>query len=306
MPFPTDDIFLGPASFGRRRGTEGFIWHTTEGADASRGSALATARWQLTNPGSYSWIIYDGGLLLTVPYLEASGGVNPASTSWAPERYPFLKANLSLSAYADPNAFLINVAFSGKTALFRDKGIPANMIETAQRLVEWVEAQDWSARKLVHSGHLHWQRNRSDPSEKVLALITGEDPIMSRPWLPRTVEWDTVPGGEFFVGTERKVFTASVPVTTFAEQFELIDGKPTSPPDRLLMAAYPDSTKGPEILTFPRTSLIRPRNVRDGLPVSGYTADDLKEAQMFARQGTADKANAQMDAWTATRPKIAP
>ena len=46
-------------------------------------------------------------------------------------------------------------------------------------------------------------------------------------------------------------------------------------------------------------------NVRatDHLPVKGgYTADDLTAA----RKATADKANAQMDAWTAARPRIVP
>jgi hypothetical protein len=173
VTFPVDDILLGPASFGPRKGTEGIIWHTTEGTDASRASAVSTANWQKSNPGSYGWIIYDGGLLLTVPYLEASGGVNPASLSWAPFRFPFLRALLSSAAYADPNAYLVNVAFSGKTAVFRDVGMPQNMIDTAVQLTRWIEAQPWSRTPLVHSGHMHWQQNRSDPSQVVLDRIAA-------------------------------------------------------------------------------------------------------------------------------------
>lgn len=171
MTFPTDDILLGPAAFGPRKGTEGIVWHTTEAADASRASAVGTRNWQLANPGSYNWIIYDGGLLLTVPYLEASGGVNPASPAWAPSRYPFLRQNLSPAAYADPNAYLLNVAFSGKTAVFRDQGMPANMLDTAVRLTKWLEAQPWTRKPLLHCGHMHWQSNRSDPSQAVLDRI---------------------------------------------------------------------------------------------------------------------------------------
>lgn len=177
MAFPTDDIFLGPASFGLRGNdtykgqADGIIWHTTEGAGTSRDDALATARFQLTHAGSYNWIIYDGGLLLTVPYLEASGGTNPFSHAWAPERYPFLEEGLPARAYGDPNKWQLNVSFSGRTSEFRKGNIPDNMIETAARLTHWVEAQPWGAPALFHSGHMHWQNNRSDPSEYVLGRI---------------------------------------------------------------------------------------------------------------------------------------
>lgn len=178
MPFPTDELLLGPASYGRRKGTEGFCWHTTESADASRQSAIATALWQATpgkTTGSYNFIIFDGGLFLTVPFLEASGGIGTGSTAWAPERYPNLQRDLSAAAYADPNAYLLNVAFSGKTAVFRDQGIPDNMIDTARRLTAW--ATDLFGRPMVHTAHFMWQTNRSDPSQKVLDLITAGDPV---------------------------------------------------------------------------------------------------------------------------------
>lgn len=235
--FPLDDILLGPASFGKRKGTEGIIWHTTEAADSSRNSAVSTATWQKSNPGSYNFIIYDGGILLTVPYLEASGGVNPASTSWDPGRYSFLRQHLSPQAYADPNAYLLNVAFSGKTAVLRES-MPRNMVETAVALTRWVEA--WAG-TVVHSGHMHWQRNRSDPSDKVLARIAGlysglpdsstEEPM---PVLkPVRQQWTTgtgdtlardshaTPGGQFWTlgpdQGDRKWFTAPEKVWSIAE-----------------------------------------------------------------------------------------
>lgn len=177
MAFPTNDIFLGPTSYGLRGAhgeCDGIIFHTTEGGGVSRESALATAKWQATpgkTTGSYNFIIYDGGILLTVPYLEASGGVNPGSTAWAPERFSFLKTQLPSRAYLNPNEFQMNVAFSGRAAEFAKGNMPDNMITTAAQLVLWAQEQDWSSSLLVISGHQHWQTNRSDPSTPVLNKI---------------------------------------------------------------------------------------------------------------------------------------
>lgn len=166
-----------PPTFGTRKGTEGIIWHTTEYGtrDYSRTTALRVARDQSNGqPGSYNWIIYDGGALLCVPYLEASGGVNPASAAWAPERFPWLKQMLSTKAYADPNAYLLNVAFQGDTTELLAGKMPPNMYETAARLTKWVEEQAWATSNLVFSGHLHWQSNRSDPGQPTIDRILAE------------------------------------------------------------------------------------------------------------------------------------
>lgn len=171
---PNADIYLGPATFGARKGTEGIVWHTTEAAGFSRAHAVGTAEWQKRNPGSYNWIIYDGGLLLTVPYLEASGGLNPASAAWAPSRFGWLKQMLSPAAYADPNAYLLNVAFSGRTADLLAGKMPPNMYETAARLTRWVEQQPWGNDNAVFSGHFHWQTNRSDPGQATIDRILAE------------------------------------------------------------------------------------------------------------------------------------
>jgi hypothetical protein len=173
MSFPTDDIYLGPATFGTRKGSEGIIWHTTEGAGPSRTAAVATAEWQKSNPGSYNFIIYDGGILLTVPYLEASGGVNPASSAWAPKAW--LKYLLSPAAFADPNAYLMNVAFSGRAADLAAGKYPANMIDTAARLTIWFE-DGFGDDSAVMCSHADWQSNRSDPGlgvvDRILARYT--------------------------------------------------------------------------------------------------------------------------------------
>jgi hypothetical protein len=268
LTFPTDDIFLGPASFGPRKGTEGIIWHTTEGAGPSRAAALWTAQWQKTNPGSYNFIIYDGGILLTVPYLEASGGVNPASSSWAPGRFPWLKQQLSPAAYADPNAYLLNVAFSGKTAVFRDQGLPPNMLATAQQLTAW--AAQTFGRHMVASGHLHWQTNRSDPSLQVLAAITSEAPDDMQFWKPVQEDWWTVPGVTFWDGNgTEKSFTTRERVTSVAEA---TDGH--------RLVKYGTN----ELLVMPRTGLVPISGTRIppapnyGFP-PGFTQADLDAAK---------------------------
>lgn len=185
MTFPVDDIYLGPATFGARKATEGIAWHTTEATGFSRAHAIGTANWQKTNPGSYNWIIYDGGLLLTVPYLEASGGLATGGSAWAPERYPWLKRLLSPAAYADPNAYLLNIAFSGRTADILAGRMPGNMLDTAARLTRWVEQQAWGADNQVMTSHSDWQSNRSDPGagtvDKILARYAALYPAQPNP-----------------------------------------------------------------------------------------------------------------------------
>ena len=181
MAFPTDDIYLGPKSFGPRKGHEGFVWHTTEGAGPSRADAVATANWQKTNPGSYNFLIYDGGVLLTVPFMEASGGVNPASSAWEPALW--LKDLLSPAAFADPNAYLLNVAFSGKAADLSAGKYPANMIDTAARLVIWFE-DGFGQDDAVMSAHADWQSNRSDPGAGVVDRILARYTELRQPPTP--------------------------------------------------------------------------------------------------------------------------
>ena len=169
MTFPADDIHLGPKSFGARKGHEGIIWHTTESSGPSRASAVGTADWQKTNPGSYNFIIYDGGILLTVPFLEASGGVNPASSAWTPAAW--LKTLLTPAAFADPNAYLMNVAFSGRALDLAAGKYPMNMIDTAARLLIWFEGTTWGKDNSVVCAHSDWQSNRSDPGAGVVDRI---------------------------------------------------------------------------------------------------------------------------------------
>lgn len=179
MAFPTDDIFLvdntPQHNWGLRPATKGVILHTTEGSGPTRADALATARWQNDNPGSYNFIIYDGGVLLTVPYKEACGALNPNNEYFHPERFPWLREMLGAAAYNDPTMYHLQFAFSGKARRLAAGDYPDNMIDTAARLIIWAEDSDWANDNLVLSAHAHWSTNRSDPGagvlEKVLARI---------------------------------------------------------------------------------------------------------------------------------------
>lgn len=177
MVWPVDDVMLGPRSWGKRPSTNGIIFHTTEYADASRASAVQCARDQArrtadggwAQPGSYNFIIYDGGLLLCVPYREGSGGVNPNSDFWDPDAW--LKEMLPGRAFRDPTMHHLQIAFSGKAKRLAAGSYSANMLRTAARLVAWAERAGWGRDDLILSGHMHWQSNRSDPGAGVIDRI---------------------------------------------------------------------------------------------------------------------------------------
>lgn len=208
MAFPLDDIYPGvgdpnakhPDTFGplgvlpNGIRCNHVIAHTTEYGSGlssfSRAEAVRCANDQANGQaGSYNWIIYDrnqaggerGGILLTVPYLEASGGVDPLNQYYAPGRFPWLRELLGAQAYSDPARYGLQFAFSGDTALIAQGQLPDNMVETAAKLLLWIEAQPWGADNLVLSGHLHWSTNRSDPTAAILERIIER---MQRPTIP--------------------------------------------------------------------------------------------------------------------------
>jgi hypothetical protein len=210
VTFPLDDIFPGvgdpaakhPATFGPRMdlggGVDcaGCIWHTTEYSTGLVGFSRATAIRCATDqangqPGSYNFIIYDknstgakGGVLLTVPFREGSGGINPASAAWAPERFPWLKTMLGVKAYSDPTLSHVQIAFSGDTADIAAGRMPDNMLQTAADLATWIQKQPWGKDDLVFSGHLHWQTNRSDPTAALLDRIIARMATVPAPTPP--------------------------------------------------------------------------------------------------------------------------
>lgn len=162
----------GTKTFGQRKGHEGIIFHTSEYGGFGRAYADACIRDQINGqPGSYNIHIFDGGAYLAVPYLEASGGINPFSTAWAPKDW--LKSHLSPAAYADPAAYMLQVVFTGKTADIVAGKMPLNMWETAAKIVKWFEASAWGKDNAVLASHADFQTNRSDPGlgtvEKIIA-----------------------------------------------------------------------------------------------------------------------------------------
>lgn len=182
MSFPLDDQLLGPRDWGARPSCEGVILHTTEYADATRASATQCARDQAkrtatggwAQPGSYNFIVYDGGVLLTVKPQHASGGINPASEFWNPE--PWLRDMLGAEAFRDPTMHHLQISFSGRAAHLSEaahngRKWALDMIRDAARIILWAERRDWAADNLVVSGHVHWQDNRTDPGAGVLDFV---------------------------------------------------------------------------------------------------------------------------------------
>lgn len=281
MTFPTDDILLGPASFGRLHRLDMLIGHTGEEPGFSRDYAVKTTIWQRTNLGSYSFRIYDaasagskGGVLLTVPYLEASGGINPSSDFWAPERFPFLERELAKAGpcpvrgcpgpYRNPTMHAGQISFTGRTADLATRA-PANYLPDAERLIAWYDGLSIRGpAPLVLVMHAHWQRNRSDWGAWMHAQLTEEEQMQLTDWLPVEEDWTTGTGpdaGVFWTdGPEqgdRKWFTTPTAVHSF---FERRDGA-----WRLGVAAGIA-----EVLCFPRSTLNDPRNRRPASPAYGY------------------------------------
>lgn len=188
MAFPLDDILLGPASFGRLHRLDGLIFHTGEEPKFGREYAVATAIWQRDNPGSYNFRAYDGGVMLNVPFLEASGGINPGSLAWAPGRFPFLERELAKAGpcpvrgcggpYRNPTMHHGQVSFVGRTAQLDAALAPAGYVTDARRLIAWYDALPIRGpAPLVLSKHGHWQSNRTDCGEWMhsrLAAITPQ------------------------------------------------------------------------------------------------------------------------------------
>lgn len=190
MAFPTDEIIWGPPAYGPRKGTEMIVLHTAENAGPTRDNAIATIKAQspggslYAGGGSYHWYIYDKGLIQTVGFMDSAGSLTsdhtpPSAISprtgkpgvWAPKDW--VKGFLSPAAEADTNAYIIAICFSGKAADLAAGSYPASMIDTAARLIRWIEQQPWAPDDMPVAGHRDFQTNRTDPGvgvvEKVLA-----------------------------------------------------------------------------------------------------------------------------------------
>jgi hypothetical protein len=177
VPFPTDHIVLGPQTYGIRPSTFGVVIHTTEGLDSSLEAGLETIRMQspggslFDGGGSYHFILTDAGPILSVPFLEAAGGISGDHTPpsqggvWAPDRFPWLRQMLPLEAYLDPNNYLLQISISGRTGDLQSYPNVQGLARDAARIIAWAEDQPEFDSNLVVMGHLNWQTDRSDPSQ---------------------------------------------------------------------------------------------------------------------------------------------
>lgn len=193
MAFPTDEIVFGPRAYGPRKGTEAVVLHTLENAGPSREQALSTIKLQspggslYAGGGSYHWVICSDGLILTVGYTDSAGSLTgdhtpPSQISpitgkpgvWSLDENA--KVALSPAAEAGTNAYVIAVAFSGKASVLSadvaaKKPYALSMIDTAARLVRWIEQQDFAPNDIPVLDHEDFQTNRSDPGPGVNAAI---------------------------------------------------------------------------------------------------------------------------------------
>ena len=108
MVFPVEHIATGAPTYGLRKGCVGMCFHTDEGNyEPTLVGAKRLATWQAsrgnTSGGSYNFIIAPGGeVVLSVPYLEASGGISGLrGSNWSPDAN--VREWLPAAAVADPN-----------------------------------------------------------------------------------------------------------------------------------------------------------------------------------------------------------
>lgn len=201
MAFPVDEIVWGPRAYGLRKGTEMVVMHSTEGAGPSRANALATIQQQspggslYAGGGSYHWIVYDGGAIMTVGYMDSAGSLTsdhtpPSAISprtgkpgvWAPKDW--VKGVLSAAAEADTNAYVITICFSGKAADLAAGKYPANMFDTAAKIIRWIEQQTWAPDNINVAAHADFQTNRSDPGAGVVDKVLARYAALYNPPAP--------------------------------------------------------------------------------------------------------------------------
>jgi hypothetical protein len=218
VAFPLDEIILGPRAYGLRKGTEMVVLHTTEGAGPTRANALATIKAQspggslYAGGGSYHWVIYDGGAILTVPYLESAGSLTanhtpPPNGVWAPKAW--VKGVLSAAAEADTNAYIMAICFSGKAADLAAGKYPVNMLDTAARLIRWIEQQTWAPDNINVGAHADFQTNRSDPGAGVVDKVLARYAAIFNPPPAPVTDYKAL-----YEATRQKLYAANSTLTT--------------------------------------------------------------------------------------------
>ena len=189
MTVSTIDAYGAPKYGPIGRPPAGLVFHTPENADISLASAIAVAKWQATSSntsgGSYHGILAHDAtrgtidnpnawvMVRSVPWDQACGGLSTLrDTTWAPDRFPWIKQLITPAAYTDPNRWFHQIALSGKASWYVTNGYPKGAVI---RLAEWVKILEGAyGYDAVLTLHRMWQTNRSDPgpldlADKVLA-----------------------------------------------------------------------------------------------------------------------------------------
>ena len=219
MTLPATIKQLGAPDYGVRKGTEFIVFHTPEFGGFDLASAIACAKWQTaagnTSGGSYNgfpafdasrgfpitdwraWVMVE-----SVPFSHIAGGLpaNHNQPAWRPDRYPWIKQTLSSAAYADCNAYCIQLSVSGTTAalvkLITD-GKAGGLITFLAKWVKSLEVEYHFDAALT--GHFMFQTDRTDPGttppDKLLCDLVLEEylkqnapaPAVAAPVVP--VDW---------------------------------------------------------------------------------------------------------------------
>jgi hypothetical protein len=305
--------------------------HTTEGGAGFAG-AKATADWMAATAAQrnasyhemWAWDPPTFTVLQLVPATHASHSVGPQVDVYTPDAWVVESLG---AGWRDPNYWIYAVSIAGTVGLVNGWAQdPAFLAACNRRMAELKAALGVSRR----AEHFRFNpRTRTDWGTVLTPLLGGltiPDPIpepepVDVPLVlaPVQEDWTSVAGQPFYTegpGMGEKFWADSA--TRFRTHFEEViygaDGQPTTKPRGYRLASYQDHPGAPwEVLYVPRLSGTPIKGTR--VPASGYGLPpdqpapqpvDCTEQVNAAKTATASKANAQMDAWMATRPPIVP
>lgn len=253
----------------------GIAGHTTEGGEGEDG-ALGTIAFLIGAPersASYHevWYPKSGGFEARriVRPERAAHSMNPRQPPWRNPPDPRVGRILG-DRWWDPNASSYAVSIAGSTAVTIAKlaADPGFMAGARRRYAELLAQFAASLSPDPLFNHGEGQADRTDWGTFRTALLAAppeeDDMLLTRTWRQKRETWTTVPGAPFRAlepgqGVIDKAWGGAVEVTTFLEEVVIVNGVPTTPTRRLLLALYPDPVSGPELLEIPRRSLTNPR-----------------------------------------------
>jgi hypothetical protein len=162
--------------FGPR--ADGFVTgHTWEGKTLTVGTVAqfltpgGPADWQDADHilGSYNLVICSDGVVETVQWDHASGGINPSSAGFNPRSWLYGVADRD--EIFNPNYFSLQLCFFVSKAYCDANGWPPQMIDAAARA--WIEEEQRTKRKQTWTQHADFQPppNRFDCGDIATRLI---------------------------------------------------------------------------------------------------------------------------------------